>query len=90
MKRKKLDVIKEIWSKLRDPDINEMDKSLLFILELVCIEVFFVFEIVVEQRLVDPGAAGNLVGAGAGYALVGKFFQRRLQDGGARLFRLAA
>lgn len=41
MKRKKLN-IKEIWSKLRDPDINEMDKSLLFILELVFIEVFFV------------------------------------------------
>lgn len=41
MKRRKLD-IKQIWNKLRDPDINEMDKSLLFILELVAIEVFFV------------------------------------------------
>lgn len=41
MKRKKLN-IKEIWSKLRDPDINEMDKSLLFILELIAIEVFCV------------------------------------------------
>lgn len=41
MKRKKLN-IKEYWNRLRDPDINEMDKSLLFILELVAIEVFCV------------------------------------------------
>lgn len=34
--------IKLLWNKLRDPDINDMDKSLLFILELVAIEVFFV------------------------------------------------
>lgn len=41
MKLRKPD-IRKIWRTLRDPDINEMDKSLLFILELVAIEVFFV------------------------------------------------
>lgn len=41
MKRRKLN-LKQMWNKLRDPDINEMDKSLLFIFELVAIEVFFV------------------------------------------------
>lgn len=41
MKRRKLN-LKKIWNNLRDPDINDMDKSLLFILELVFIEVFFV------------------------------------------------
>lgn len=33
---------KKIWNNLRDPDINEMDRSLLFILELVLLEAFFV------------------------------------------------
>lgn len=41
MKLRKLK-IRQIWRMLRDPDINEMDRSLLFILELVAIEVFFV------------------------------------------------
>lgn len=41
MRLRKLN-IRQIWRTLRDPDINEMDKSLLFILELVAIEVFFV------------------------------------------------
>ena len=54
------------------------------------VEAFFIFEVVIEQRFVDAGAAGNLVRSRARNAFMGELFQRGFQDGSARLFRLAA
>ena len=55
-----------------------------------CVKAIFIFEIVIEQRFVDPGGAGNFICAGAGYTFVGKLLQRGIQDGGTGLLRLSA
>src|SRR5580692_5545421 len=54
------------------------------------IEGFLILEIVVKQRLVDAGRAGDGIDAGARHAFAGKLAHRGLQNGGTALFRAAA
>src|SRR6185312_14683937 len=54
------------------------------------VEALFIFEVVIEKGLIDPGAAGNLVRSRTGNTFMGEFFQSGLEDSGAGLFRLTA
>ena len=44
------------------------------------IKGFFAFEVVVEQRLVDAGCFGNLLGACAGQAVFAEFADGGVED----------
>jgi hypothetical protein len=54
------------------------------------IQRVFVFEVVIEQRLVDPRLAGNGVGARPRNAILGKLLCRSLQNRRTAFFRLTA
>ena len=54
------------------------------------VQRFFVFEVVVQQRLVDASFARDFLGAGTRDVVVGELLRRRFQDGRAALFRLPA
>ena len=53
------------------------------------VQTFLVLEVVVEQRLVDPGGLGDGRGARSGHALGGEFGDGLLQNGGAAGRRVA-
>ncbi len=53
------------------------------------VKALFIFEVVVEQRLVYPSAPRDLIGARARRTFMRKLFQSSLQDGGTGLLRLA-
>src|SRR6516162_4899182 len=71
--------VQHLQDALRQPRIDLLQGS--------AVEAFFVLVIVVEQRLVDAGAAGDLISAGAGYALARELFQGGVEDRRAGLFR---
>ena len=54
------------------------------------VQAFFIFEVVIEQRFIDAGAAGNLICARSGYAFMGELFQSGFEDSGTGFLRLAA
>ena len=54
------------------------------------VERFLIFEVVVEQGLVDAGLAGDGVGAGSGYSVGGELVSCGLENRGAALLGLAA
>src|SRR5215467_1678731 len=54
------------------------------------VECFFVSEVIVEQRLVDLGSAGNGIGTGAINAVRRKFLYRSMEDRLTSFFGLAA
>ncbi len=60
------------------------------IVEHGAIKRLFVLEVVIEQRLVDAGLAGDGVGTGAGNAVLGELLRGGLQDRCPALLRLAA
>ena len=54
------------------------------------IQRLFIFEVVIEQRLVDLGGAGNRIGTRSRNALAGEFVDCSFKNRCTAFFRLAA
>ena len=61
---------------------NCCDKAAKDLIEYGVVECFLVFEVVIEQGLIDAGGAGDGIGACAGRALAGELTHGRIEDGG--------
>ncbi len=51
------------------------------------VEVFFALEVVVEQRLVDAGGRGDLLGAGTGEAVRAELLESGVENAGTGFCR---